>query len=34
MLKKFSKLIWKSSKEVGFGVARANDGSFYAVASK
>lgn len=27
------KVIWKASKEVGLGVARAKDGSFYAVAN-
>ena len=29
----FTQLVWKNSKEVGFGVAKANDGSFYAVAN-
>lgn len=29
----FTQLVWKSSTDVGFGVARAADGSFYAVAN-
>jgi len=29
----FTQLVWKASKEVGFGVAMASDGSFYAVAN-
>lgn len=29
----FTQVVWKSCKEVGFGVAKANDDSFYAVAN-
>jgi hypothetical protein len=29
----FTQLVWKTTKEVGFGVARASDGSFYGVAN-
>ena len=29
----FTQVVWKDSKEVGFGVAQASDGSFYAVAN-
>lgn len=29
----FTQLVWKGTREVGFGVAKANDGSFYAVAN-
>ncbi len=27
------KLVWKTTREVGFGVAKASDGSFYGVAN-
>lgn len=29
----FTQLVWKNSKEVGFGLAQANDGVYYFVAS-
>ena len=29
----FTQVVWKNSREVGFGVAQASDGSFYAVAN-
>ena len=29
----FTQVVWKGTREVGFGVARAKDGSFFAVAN-
>lgn len=29
----FTQVVWKNSKEVGFGVAKAPNGAFYAVAN-